>query len=221
MTREHFIAFSRPRGGRQAGAGTGIVSAVERAAPMPVLGAGNRSIHSGAASAKSLSGSSSPPRARTPTTSLACSEGRSSAHEHCREWSAHCAARQADDPTERCAAAPARQHPVEAGVVVPRWSECLRAPRVGPCWIYGDDFGDQESLVLSFACGSKRLAVCVLINPTLGGGVKDTYVRARVPTLHSHMFEAAKDDQVTFCEGLAPADASDRVRSAITSPEWR
>jgi len=69
------------------------------------------------------------------------------------------------------AAALARQHLVGAGVVVPHWSESLGAPRVGSCWVYGDDFGDQESLVLSFAYGRKKHAVCVLIDHTLGGGV--------------------------------------------------
>ncbi|MHB8246146.1 MAG: hypothetical protein ACYDGN_12490 [Acidimicrobiales bacterium] len=97
-------------------------------------------------------------------------------------------------PRLSSAAALARRHLVEAGVVEPPWAESLGAPRLGECWVYGDDFGDQESLVLTFAYGRKKDAVCVLIDHNLGGGVKDAYVSVRVPTLRQQMFEAAEDD---------------------------
>ncbi len=117
------------------------------------------------------------------------------------------------------AATAARQRVVEHGVPEPRWAERVGSPTVGPCWVYGDAFGDQESVTTTFSYGRKRHGLCVLIDHDLGGGLKDCYVVARVPMLRRQMFDMASDDPVSFCEEVSAADATGRLREAMDAPE--
>jgi hypothetical protein len=116
-------------------------------------------------------------------------------------------------------AAVSRRRPIERGVPEPAWAEGIGAPTVGPCWVYGDVFGGQESVTATFAYGRARHALCVLIDHNLGGGVKDSYVVGRVPTLRRRMFDMASDDGATFCEEVAAADAAHSLRQAMACPE--
>jgi hypothetical protein len=116
-------------------------------------------------------------------------------------------------------AAAARKRLVERGVPGPAWSEVLGVPKVGQCWVSEDVFGDQSSVTATFSYGRRKHALCVLIDHSLGGGVKDSYVHSRVPALRKQTFEMAEDDQVTWCEDVTTADAADRLRQAIESPE--
>lgn len=119
----------------------------------------------------------------------------------------------------RRAATEARRHLVAAGISEPDWAEGLGAPRLGPCWVYRDAFGDQESMALTFAYGRKRHALCVLVDHELGGGVKDAYVTEHVPTLRKHMFEMAEDDPIAWCDELASVDVAPRLGEALAAPE--
>jgi len=113
----------------------------------------------------------------------------------------------------------ARRELLEAEVPEPAWAVGLGSPKVGPCWVSGDYFGEQESVAATFAYGRKRHALCVLIDYNLGGGIKDAYVSGKVPTLRRGMFELAQDNPITFCEEITPADAASRLREARRAPE--
>jgi len=121
-------------------------------------------------------------------------------------------------PSLSGAAAGARRRLVGRGVPEPAWSEKIGAPAVRACWVYGDDFGEQESVTVTFAYGHKRHGLCVLIDHNLGGGVKDSYVAGRVPTLRRQMFDMASDDPVTSCEEVTPAEAAGRLESSYGLP---
>lgn len=69
------------------------------------------------------------------------------------------------------------------------WVDGLGAPKVGRCFGYGDDFGEQESIAVTFRYGRRQHAVVVLIDHVLGGGVKDCFVTDQVRRIRSQ-FEA-------------------------------
>ena len=117
------------------------------------------------------------------------------------------------------AAGDARRCLAEAGVPVPVWAQSLGTPAIGPCWVYGDCFGEQVSVTVTFAYGRKLHALCVLIDNNLGGGVKDSYINVRVPTLRRRMFEMAGDESSTFCEEVTPEYAADRLHAAMAELE--
>ena len=62
----------------------------------------------------------------------------------------------------------------------PPWAGVIGTPQVGDCWHYADVGGRQESLTMTFAYGDKQHAVCVLIDHSRGGKIRDTWV-ARGP----------------------------------------
>lgn len=67
-----------------------------------------------------------------------------------------------------------------------RWADGLGAPKVGRCFGYADGLGMQESIALTFRYGRKQHAVAVLIDNTLGGGVKDLYVSEGARRIRNH-----------------------------------
>lgn len=79
-------------------------------------------------------------------------------------------------PSVREAAGDAASQLVAAGLTDPPWVAGLGAPKPGPCFGYGDIYGEQRSVVLSFRYGRKQHALMVLIDYVLGGGVKDCSV---------------------------------------------
>jgi len=121
-------------------------------------------------------------------------------------------------PRLATAAQAARLRMVPLGIPEPVWAKGLGAPTVGPCWLYADYFGEQESVTLTFAYGRKRHALCVLIDHSLGGGVKDAYLCDRVAGLRQQMSRVAEHD-LSYLEDVTPEDAAARLGRAVAAPE--
>jgi len=64
---------------------------------------------------------------------------------------------------------------VAGGLAEPQWTAEIGSPTPVECFAYGDIFGEQESIAVTFAYGRKRHAMAVLIDYNLGGGVKDCW----------------------------------------------
>ena len=56
------------------------------------------------------------------------------------------------------------------------WVSSLGRPTVGRCWRLRDPEGAQESVTVVFAYGRQEHTLTVLIDHTLGGGVKDCWI---------------------------------------------
>jgi hypothetical protein len=69
---------------------------------------------------------------------------------------------------------------VAAGLRDCAWVGGLGAPKVGRAFGYGDIFGSQESVAVTFSYGRKQHAIVVLIDHGLGGGIKDCFVTDEV-----------------------------------------
>lgn len=117
------------------------------------------------------------------------------------------------------AASDARGRLVGKGVPEPPWSSRIGAPAVGPCWVSADVFGEQEALSVTFRYGRTQHALCVLVDHSLGGGVKDCYVAGKVPTLRRRSLEMAEDNPVAFFEDLEPKEAARRLQEALARRE--
>jgi hypothetical protein len=122
-------------------------------------------------------------------------------------------------PAMSSAAARARQRLAVAGVPEPSWAGTTGAPTVGGCWLYRDVFGEQECVYATFAHGRQRHALCVLVDHDLGGGVKDSYVTARVGTLRKKLFGMADDEPFSICEDVPISEAAERLSEAVALPE--
>jgi hypothetical protein len=121
-------------------------------------------------------------------------------------------------PGLRAAATEAAERVTARGVPDPGWAAEIGSPRVGPCWHYGDVGGRQESVTMTFGYGEKEHALSVLIDHGRGGGIKDAWVRDAAGMLDQTWLTANNDPLVIF-ERLEPAQASERLRSAIGAGE--
>jgi len=65
------------------------------------------------------------------------------------------------------------------------WVEGLGMPQVGRAFGYGDIFGSQESVAVTFSYGHKQHALVVLIDHSLGGGIKDCFLTDQVRRIRS------------------------------------
>lgn len=83
----------------------------------------------------------------------------------------------------RPAATEAAERMVASGLVDPAWAADLGRPTFIECFGYCDPFGTQEVVAVVFGYGRKRHAFAVLIDHTLGGGVKDCWVADRPRTI--------------------------------------
>jgi hypothetical protein len=121
-------------------------------------------------------------------------------------------------PALRTAASCAAVRVSALGVADPPWTRSLGAPRVGDCWHYADVGGRQESLTMTFAYGDRQHAVCVLIDHSRGGKIRDAWV-AKAPGLRTETERAASADPLVVFEMIDPADAGRRLERAISAGE--
>ena len=121
-------------------------------------------------------------------------------------------------PALRAAAAQAAERVHAHDVADPSWAGTIGAPRVGDCWHYADVGGRQESLTMTFAYGDRQHAVCVLIDHSRGGKIRDAWV-AKAPGLRTETERAASADPLVVFEMIDPADAGRRLERAISAGE--
>jgi hypothetical protein len=104
------------------------------------------------------------------------------------------------------------------GIDDPSWASGLGTPKPGACWHYSDVSGQQESVTATFAYGPREHALSVLIDHNRGGKIRDAWVSDATGLLDKTWLTAENDPSVVF-EKIAPADAGERLRKAITAGE--
>ncbi len=100
----------------------------------------------------------------------------------------------------RAVAARAAARRANEGVPDPPWAGGLGAPAPGRAFSYADIYGEQQSLVLTFAYGRKRHAVVVLIDFLLGGGIKDCYVVDYTDALRTEYRRIGREPDLKFTD---------------------
>lgn len=117
----------------------------------------------------------------------------------------------------RPVAAGAGDRLVAGGLIDPPWTAGLGRPKVGPSFGYGDFFGDQEAIALTFSYGRKRHALVVLIDHLLGGGVKDCFVTDQPDVIRTYYRDSAESQglELPFYE---PAQALAILDEALSRP---
>jgi hypothetical protein len=121
-------------------------------------------------------------------------------------------------PALRAAATGAAERMSAQGVADPDWAASIGSPEARECWFYSDASGKQESVTLSFAYGSKRHAISVLIDHGRGGRIKDAWVGDALELLAKTRAVAKRDPTLIF-DMIDLADARARLERAITAGE--
>ncbi|MDN5932351.1 MAG: hypothetical protein L0I24_14995, partial [Pseudonocardia sp.] len=117
----------------------------------------------------------------------------------------------------RTSAAAAAQRLVASGLPDPGWVDGLGRPTVGASFGYVDMFGSQEALAITFTYRRKQHAVAVLIDHTLGGGVKDVFVADRPRKVRDNFTHTARRCDVDVND-YATVDAADILDRALAAP---
>jgi hypothetical protein len=105
---------------------------------------------------------------------------------------------------------------VAGGLPEPPFAEVLGRPVPRECFSYGDDFGQQESIALTFAYGRKKHAVCVLVDHDLGGGVKDCWITAKATDIRKQ-YKSLGDEAMTFYADLSLAEGLAKLQAALAA----
>jgi hypothetical protein len=121
-------------------------------------------------------------------------------------------------PPLRAAAGQAAARVRAHDVADPPWAGTVGAPQIGDCWHYADVGGRQESLTMSFAYGDRQHALCVLIDHSHGGKIRDTWV-TKGAELRADTERAAGRDPLVVFETIGAADARRRLERAISAGE--
>jgi len=121
-------------------------------------------------------------------------------------------------PALRAAAGPAAARASGRGVADPPWAASLGSPQVGECWHYMDVGGRQESLTMTFRYGDRPHAVCVLIDHSCGGKIRDAWV-TKAAGLRAETEQAAQDDPHVLFEMIDAAEAGRKLKAAIGAGE--
>ena len=120
-----------------------------------------------------------------------------------------------DESRVMAAAAAARR--VSAGLPDVPWADGLGTPRRGRAFGYADIYGEQQSMVITFAYGRKRHAIVVLIDYLLGGGIKTCYVADYTDRLRTEYRRIAQDPALLFSD-FDEAQARSLLLQALTRP---
>ena len=110
-----------------------------------------------------------------------------------------------DDAANRVAA---------SGVPDPAWANTIGRPTVERCWRFGDIFGFQASYHVVFAYGRRRHALAILLDHTLGGGIKDSWVSDDPDHLWSEVRRESRREPDAFLEEIPWSVARAALREA-------
>ncbi|HEU0087797.1 MAG TPA: plasmid pRiA4b ORF-3 family protein [Pseudonocardiaceae bacterium] len=117
----------------------------------------------------------------------------------------------------RPAATAAADRLAAQGLSEPPWVADLGAPQLGVCFGYADELTAQESIAITFAYGRKPHAVVVLIDHSLGGGVKDCFLTERPDRIRAEHQKIAQRHDLDFRD-YQPAEARAVLERALTNP---
>jgi hypothetical protein len=121
-------------------------------------------------------------------------------------------------PELRAAATEAAERVALLGVPEPDWAEALGTPAIGKCWHYSDVGGRLESITVIFGYGASEHALCVLIDHSHGGKIKDAWVD-NADGLLDKTWMAAENDPLIVFELIEPKDACERLAKAVAAGE--
>jgi hypothetical protein len=116
----------------------------------------------------------------------------------------------------RSAATVAADGLVAGGLAELPFTEVVGRPTPQECFSYGDDFGAQESIALTFGYGRKKHAICVLIDYGLGGGVKDCWITERATDIKKR-YMSMGGRGMAFYEDLSLADGLIKLQAALAA----
>jgi hypothetical protein len=116
----------------------------------------------------------------------------------------------------RTAAVAAADGLVAGGLSELPFTKVLGRPAPHECFSYGDAFGEQEAIALTFAYGRKKHAVCVLVDHGLGGGVKDCWITDKATDLKKR-YRSIGGGDLAFYEDLPLADGLTRLQAALAA----
>jgi hypothetical protein len=116
----------------------------------------------------------------------------------------------------RSAATAAADSLVVGGLSELPFTEVLGRPVPRECFSYGDDFGQQESIALTFAYGRKKHAVCVLVDYGLGGGVKDCWITDKATDIR-RKYKSLDGGGMAFYADLSLADGLTKLQAALVA----
>ncbi|TWP38519.1 hypothetical protein [Leekyejoonella antrihumi] len=99
------------------------------------------------------------------------------------------------------------------------WAEHIGRPSLLRAWHYGDDFGEQESIGLTFSYRGRDHTMLVLIDHLLGGGVKDCWVSEgrKATKLHDDTARTIATKPATFFRDVDAPGAASVLETALTS----
>jgi hypothetical protein len=104
------------------------------------------------------------------------------------------------------------------GISRPSWAESIGAPSPGQCWSYGDPYGEQEVVTMTFWYGESGHAVSVLLDRTQGGGIKNVWVGGSAGLLDRTRQMSQETPGMVF-EMITQEDARGRMDRAIAAGE--
>ena len=116
----------------------------------------------------------------------------------------------------RSAATEAGDRLVAGGLAELPFAEILGRPTPSECFAYGDMFGQQESIALTFAYGRKKHAVCVLIDYGLGGGLKDCWITDKATEIKKR-YKSMGSKGLAVYEDLSLAEGLTRLQAALAA----
>jgi len=96
------------------------------------------------------------------------------------------------------------------------FAEALGRPVPRECFSYGDDFGQQESIALTFTYGRKKHAVCVLVDYSLGGGVKDCWITGKATDIKKQ-YKSLGGEGMAFYADLSPGESLSKLQAALAA----
>lgn len=109
-------------------------------------------------------------------------------------------------------------------VARPPWADEVGAVEHGECWVSKDVYGDQESVVCTFAYrksrrGEERHALVALVDYNMRGMLKDAWITKRVDELRERSESEAQRDPFVRVESLRPARARAVLDAALAETD--
>jgi hypothetical protein len=122
---------------------------------------------------------------------------------------------------EREAAGSALETVLGRGIPAPDWVETLGKVSVGECWLTGDVYGDESSLLIEFGYGEAKHGLLALLDfNELGGRVRDVVVVDAPHEVQAAMREqVTEDSDLVKMEQVTPARAHQLLADGLAATD--
>jgi hypothetical protein len=126
----------------------------------------------------------------------------------------------AETDVERKAADAGLQVVLGRGIPAPPWAAGLGQVAAGECWRTGDVYGDESSLLITFAHDDQVHGLLALLDFTEGGRVRDLVVIDRPADVLAEMREQAEaDPELVVLEAVEPAEAHRLIADGLAATD--